>query len=114
MIPLLKVVNAKSLGIGNHSVMAIVRGKMKKVRKGIEQRDAAIKSGALGSLTVLYIAGKFRIPGEGTDAEKTGGTELWNAVRSAQLREGDVVIVAGADELPEAEYGALSAALTLL
>jgi len=112
-IPWSSSVEAKSLGIGDECAAVLVRGAGKNVRKGIEQRDAAVRVGADGGFTALFAKGRFTIPGEGTDCEKDGPRELWSAARSAGPREGDVLIVVGADSEEAAEIGALAAALTL-
>jgi hypothetical protein len=103
-----------SLGIGENYHAVILRKLSRKVRKGIEQRDAAIKAGAEGALTVIFESGKFFVPGEKRDCEARGPSEPWNSIRLASPKNGDTVIVAGAETEHLAEYGALSAALTLL
>ncbi|MDA4117853.1 MAG: DUF4443 domain-containing protein [Thaumarchaeota archaeon] len=112
-IPWSSVVNAKSLGIGRECYAVLIRGAARNVRKGIEQRDAAVRIGANGAFTAVFTSGHFALPGEGTDCEKDGPRELWSAVRAAKPEEGDVVIVVGADSEGDAELGALAAALTL-
>jgi hypothetical protein len=112
-IPWSSRVEAKSLGIGDECAAVLVRGAGKSVKKGIEQRDAAVRVGAIGAFTALFSKGRFTIPGEGTDCEKDGPRGLWSAARSAGPREGDVLIVVGADAREAAELGTLAAALTL-
>jgi hypothetical protein len=112
-IPWSSGVEARSLGIGVKCGAIIVRGAGRGVRKGIEQRDAAVRVGAIGAFTALFANGRFTIPGEGGDCEKDGPRGLWSAARAAGPREGDVLIVVGADSDEAAELGTLSAALTL-
>ncbi len=112
-IPWSSRVDAKSLGIGDECAALLVRGAGQNVRKGIEQRDAAVRVGAKGAFSALFASGRFTIPGEGTDCEKEGPPELWSAARSAGPRERDVLIVVGADSQEEADLGTLAAALTL-
>jgi hypothetical protein len=112
-IPWSSKVRAKSLGIGDRCSAVLVRGASKNVRKGIEQRDTAIRFGAIGAFTAVFTKGRFTLPGDGTDCEKDGPRELWSAARSAGPLEGDVLIVVGADSDEAAETGALAAALTL-
>jgi Domain of unknown function (DUF4443) len=112
-VPWSSPVDAKSLGIGDKCSAVLVRETAGKVRKGIEQRDAAIRVGAVGAYTALFTGGRFTLPGEGGDCEKDGPWELWPAARSAGPREGDALIVAGAGSDEAAELGALAAALTL-
>jgi uncharacterized protein DUF4443 len=112
-IPWSSIVNARSLGIGDRCSAVLVRGASGKVKKGIEQRDAAIRVGAMGAFTALFTRGRFTLPGEGEDCEKGGPKELWSAARSAGPREGDALIVVGADSDDAAGLGVLAAALTL-
>src|SRR5712692_2158381 len=112
-IPWSSKVRAKSLGIGDKCSAVLVRGAARNVRKGIEQRDAAIRVGAIGALTSVFAKGRFTLPGEGTDSERDGPRELWSAARSAGPQDGDIFIVVGADSDEAAELGTLAAALTL-
>ena len=112
-IPWSSAVNARSLGIGGMCSAVLVRGAGLKLRKGIEQRDAAIKVGASGALTAVFTRGRFALPGEGEDCEKDGPSGLWSAARSAGPREGDALVVVGAESDETAELGTLAAALTL-
>ena len=114
-LPWLSRVNAGALGMGKASYALVIRGKADRVRKGIEQRDAAIKAGASGALTVVYSGGKFKIPDEGTDCEAKGPSEPWTSLRKeAQPRNGDILVISAGDKPSSAEYGALAAALTLI
>lgn len=112
-IPWSSLVDAKSLGIGDECAAILVRGAAKNVRKGIEQRDAAVRVGAVGAFTAVFARGRFTIPGEGTDSEKDGPPGLWSAARSSGPREGDVLIVVGAESEEAGQLGTLAAALTL-
>jgi hypothetical protein len=114
-VPWSSSVDARSLGIGKECAAVLVRGAGKNVRKGLEQRDAAVRVGAKGAFTGLFAKGRFTLPGEDwVDCEKDGPDGLWSAARSARPMEGDVLIVAGADSEEAAELGALAAALTLI
>ena len=113
-IPWRSVVDGSSLGIGDHCFAINVRGKASKVSKGLEQRDAAIRAGASGAVTVIYGAKKFRIPSEGDDCEASGPSEPWISIRKSVPRTDDVIIVCGGETPLVAEYGGLTAALTLL
>ncbi len=107
-------VEAKSLDIGARCWAVAVSGAAKRVRYGIEQRDAAIKAGADGAFTAIFRAGRFSVPGEGTDCEKSGPGEPWTTVRTARLSDGDVVIVTGSHSEMDSENSALAALLTLV
>jgi hypothetical protein len=106
-------VDARTLELGERCWAVIVAGAAKKVRYGIEQRDAAIKAGADGAFTAIFRAGRFTVPGEGTDCEKDGPSEPWISIRKAGLREGDAAVVTGSSSETGSENGALAAVLTL-
>lgn len=113
-IPWSGSVKARSLGIGDQCAGVLIRGAGKNVRKGIEQRDAAVRVGAVGALTAVFTQGRFTLPGESADSEAGGPRELWSAARAAGPRDGDVFIVVGAGHEETAELGTLAAALTLI
>lgn len=114
LIPWSFALEAKSLGLGSANWGVNVRGKSDKMKKGIEQRDAAVKAGANGALTVIYNSGKFKVPPDDSDVEGKSRTEPWISVRSFGVIEGDLIIISGSEDILSAEYGALSAALSLL
>lgn len=118
-LPYLSLVESRPLGLGKYAWSIIVRGRESKVRNGIEQRDASIRVGAGGALTVIYSSSKFKIPGveksEDADCEALGPSEPWKTIRTqGKPKSGDVVIVSWADSSSLAENGALAAALTIL
>jgi len=110
------IVVGSSLGIGKVSYGLIVRERGGgRVNKGIEQRDAAIKAGANAALTVLYSKNKFLMPSTMSNCETKGPSEPWVSIRkTGALSDGDTIIIVGADNSLDAEYGALAAALTIL
>jgi hypothetical protein len=116
-IPYSFQVEATGLNLGKYNWSVIVRDKGAKVKKGLEQRDASIRVGATGALTVIYSGGKFGIPSENglEDCEAMGPSDPWTTIRNnSKPRNGDVVIVSGGDSNSLAEEGALAAALTVI
>ena len=107
-------VEAQSLGLGKNCWAVGVAGAARKVHHGIEQRDAAIRSGADGAFTAILRTGRFTVPGEGTDCEKDGPKEPWISIRKAGLSDGDAVIVTGSAAPAASENGAMAALMTLL
>ncbi|MGA2200141.1 MAG: DUF4443 domain-containing protein [Nitrososphaerales archaeon] len=107
-------VDARGLNLGERCWAVVVAGGARLVRYGIEQRDAAIKAGAGGAFTAVFKAGRFTVPGEGTDCEKDGPGEPWMTIRKAGLGEGDAVVVTGSSRETDSEDGALAAVLTLI
>jgi hypothetical protein len=116
-LPFSEAVDAKDLDLGKFTWYVILRDREGKLRKGLEQRDASVRAGATGALTVVYTRNKFKIPGDesAVDCEAMGPSEPWTTIRQrASPKNGDIVIVSGADSCTLAEEGALAAALTLL
>jgi predicted transcriptional regulator len=108
-------VEASSLGMGKYSWSVVLRGRSARVKRGIEQRDEAIKVGAKGALTLVFLEDRFKIPDDGTDCEKANPNGPWAFLREkANPKEKDVIIISGGDTPKLAEYGAISAALTIL
>lgn len=107
--------DAGKLAITKSNAAAHIRGMWAKVKLGVEQRDAAIRAGAVGATTILYMNGRFSIPQGSDDCERDFPDAVWRRLRSSlALQHGDVVIVASAESPPVANDGALAAALTLL
>jgi Domain of unknown function (DUF4443) len=103
------------LSIGAAHVAVKVTGAEGAVRGGIEQRDAAILSGASGALTYVIRRGRFAVPGGSSDCEKEFPGSVWDEVRgSLGPLNGDAVIVCGGKDEVSAKVGAISAALTLV
>jgi hypothetical protein len=89
----------------------MVRSAGGEVRKGIEERDAALIAGAEGATTFVYSDGRLLMPGFDTEIDADTMEQLMGLL---EPEEGDVIIV-GSDEDPfRAEFGAKSAALKLM
>ena len=103
-----------SLTIGPSNVAVLVRNVSDVVRYGIEQRDAAIKVGALGATTLIFRRNKLTMPGV------SGGVFeeipfIYNILLAKlKARENDVIIIGSANEKRLAEFGAKAAAFELL
>jgi len=98
-----------TVGPVNHAVL--IKGAASRVRRGIEQRDAALMAGALGATTLVLAAGRLMMPGMGEDVDPYV-SELVFEILSPE--EGDAVIIGSASTPVVAEIGALSASLKLL
>jgi len=107
-------VDARRLNIGGHCWAVAVAGGAKKVRYGLEQRDAAIKAGSDGAFTAVSKGGRFTVPGEGSDCERDGPGEPWVSARRMGISDGDAVVVTGSSGDADSENGALAAFLTLV
>ncbi len=95
------------------SVGIVVKNGERLVRRGIEQRDVAIKFGAAGAMTLILKSGKLLMP-EITNLSDEFPEFASKLIDNFFLKEGDVLIIAGASNLYDASYGALAAALLTL
>ena len=96
------------------NVAILVKGRGGKVRKGLEQRDAAVRAGAAGATTLVFRDKKLILPTVSLDLAKDYPKAFHQITRILSPEEDDVVIIAGADKPKEAEYGALAAAWTII
>ncbi len=108
-------VKGSKLTIGEHQAGLAVRGGGRDVQSGLEQRDSAVRVGALGATTFVIKDGRFALPGGSRDSEKDFPDRSWRILKEELVpKNGDAVIVCGASDVTTARLGALSAALTLL
>jgi hypothetical protein len=109
----IKDIDTGSLGLASKSVVAHIRGRARHVHSGIEQRDAAIKAGASGAITIIFHDGRFLLPPENLDLSKKNA-ELTRRLRQEfQPLENDTLLICSADDRWRAVEGVLSAAQTL-
>lgn len=106
-------INLKEVWGSPFSVGIVVRNGEQFVRKGIEQRDAAIRFGAKGAITLIFKSGKLLMP-ELTNLSDEFPEFASKLLNNFFLKEGDILIIVGADNYFEACFGALAAALTTL
>jgi hypothetical protein len=108
-------VGSSRLTVGIQQVAIGARGRGRRIGNGILQRDSAIMEGATGATTYAIKGSRFTIPGGSQDCERDFPSEAWKPLRKEIApRNGDAVILCGAQEEITARLGALSAALTLL
>ena len=103
-------VDAGDLTVGEVDVATIVRGAAKKVKRGIEQRDEAIKAGADGATVLIFKGGKLQFPYGSLRIGKELSSKLVEALKP---RERDVILIGTARNIAGAEAGARAAARTL-
>lgn len=106
-------IDAGNLSLASKSVVAHIRGGARAIRSGIEQRDAAIKAGALGAITVIFHDGKFFLPPDRFDLSKKNPDITERFRQEFQLSEGDVLVMGSAEDRWRAIEGVLGAAETL-
>jgi len=115
LIPARLRLDSTTLTVGREQAALLVRGGGSRVGNGIPQRDAAIKVGASGATTYLLRDSRFQIPGDSGDCENDFPGPVWKKLRrELGPKDGDAIIVCGAEEALLSEIGALSAAITLL
>ncbi|MCX8187345.1 MAG: hypothetical protein N3F65_01890 [Nitrososphaeria archaeon] len=91
----------------------LIKGGSGKVKRGLEQRDEAIKAGAKALMILSYVDSKLMMPGiSDLTVEKPEFAE--SLIKTLKPEEGDVILIAAGDSLLEARKGALAAAQTLL
>lgn len=95
----------------NYSVL--VKDRASKLRRGLEQRDAAIRAGAEAVMILVYRNGCLHMPGV-SNISKERPEFAAKLVEALRPGEGDVVIIAAAGRAADARNGALAAAQTLL
>jgi hypothetical protein len=109
------VVHGPELTVGAHQAAIDIRNGIRSVTSGIEQRDAAIKVGAAGATTYLIRSGKFTIPRGSNDCELDFPGEAWKMLRKELgPKEGDSIVLCGAETPTLAALGAVAAAITML
>jgi len=102
-------VDAGDLTVGEVDVATIVRGAADKVKRGIEQRDEAIKAGGDGATVLVFKAGKLRFPDGFTKVDE----KVVELIKMFEPRNGDVVIIGTGSDAIKADVGARAAARTL-
>jgi hypothetical protein len=98
-----------TVGLSNYAVL--VKGARRKIRRGVEERDAAIIAGAEGATTLVYDGERLQMPGVEMEIDPSIVDHIH---RNLRLSTGDVIIIGSADDPFDAEIGAISAALKLL
>jgi len=88
----------------------LVRGKADRVDNGTEQRDDAVRVGAEGAITLVARNGKVTFPRDERFPDQKD-LEPWKSQYG--IRNGDVIIIAGAARYEDAERGAITSALNL-
>ena len=102
------------LTIGASNIAVLVRDTAQAIGSGMEQRDAAIKSGALGATTLVFSNNKLALP-TGEENLSESMPELHDKlVTKLKPKENDVIIVGSGENRTNAEIGAKMAAIKLL
>jgi hypothetical protein len=109
------LVERSPLTVGSKQAAIRVKGSASLVQSGIEQRDSAIKVGALGATTYVISGSRFTVPGGSSDCEGDFPSPVWdNLRRELSPRDGDAIVIGGSTDYMKSQLGAIAAALTLL
>lgn len=92
----------------------LVRNAANKVSSGIEQRDAAVRAGANGAVTLLFKDDKLLMPTAEGSKTKQSADAVRQIVKNFRPEENGVIMIAGGDTERLAENGAWAAAWILL
>ncbi|HYW00841.1 MAG TPA: DUF4443 domain-containing protein [Candidatus Acidoferrum sp.] len=90
-----------------------MRDGARSVRSGIEQRDAAIRAGAAGAITVIYHDGMLLLPPDGFDLSEKNRSIAERLRKEFELLEGDALVIGSGDDKWKAVEDVLAAAETL-
>jgi len=104
-----------SIALGKFNYVVLLRNYAFAIKSGIEQRDAAIKIGALGATTLLYKVHKFVMPAA-SNREKDSfhiQPHIGNLLINKLMPEDNDIIIIGSDNknLRLAEFGVKNAVL---
>ena len=97
-----------SIAIGNYNYAVLLKGFRKAIRSGIEQRDHAIRIGALGATTLIYSNDKFMMP---DSKHALINDEVYGLLASLKPEDNDAIIIGSADDQLLAELAAKYSAL---
>jgi len=97
--------------VGSHDYAVLVRQAANHIKNGVEQRDVALLSGAIGATTLVYDGERLYMPGIGLELETSTSESLIEWLKPSK---GDVIIIGSSDTIISAEIGAKSAALNLI
>ncbi len=101
------------LGFGEFNVAILARNASQLVRSGIEERDASIRAGALGAMTLIFKDNALSVPGLSEDAEKDFPEITAQLLDKFQPNESDAILIVASDSSVSAEQAVRAAALSL-
>jgi len=106
--------DAEQLVLGKSNAAIMVKASGKNLKHGIEQRDAALRAGAEGAVTLRVKNREYVMPVEPEETLASLDPLVVKLESCFHPRDNDVLIVAGAQERKLAHFGAMAAALTLI
>ncbi len=103
-------IELEGITIGKYNCAVLVKGMAERIKLGCEQRDEAVRAGAIGATTLVVEEGKLVFPGDSKFPDQESVAPL---KRAFDLEDGDAIIVGSAFSYEVAEKGAVSAALAV-
>lgn len=111
-IPKETVIPKSSITVGKFNYVVLVKNIANSIRSGIEQRDVAIKSGAMGATTLIFKDGKFLISGTNFNALVEELYVQKTLIKNLHPDDNDVIIIGSDNHNKQyAEIAAKNAAL---
>jgi len=96
-----------------NSKAVLVKGASRYIKKGLEERDAAIRMGATGTLIITYSGGALWFPELANLSEEN--PELAESIKQRIApRENDVIIISWSSSAKDSERGVLNAAIEIM
>lgn len=100
-----------SIALGKFNHVILLKGMAHNIRSGIEQRDAAIKAGAVGATTFVCKNERLVLPGTGEDLMRNDQKIHLLIMNRLLPDQDDVIIIGSSHNKRIAEMAAKSAAL---
>lgn len=100
-----------SIGLGKYNHVVLLKGLEPKIGSGVEQRDTAIRMGAVGATTLLFKEGKLLMPGLNQDSLRKDPNIRKLILQKLQPENKDVIIIGSADKKKTAEFATKKTAL---
>ena len=100
-----------SVALGKFNYAVLVKDIAYNVRSGIEQRDVAIKLGAVGATTLIFKNGRLLMPDTREDLLRNNPKIHSLIIKKLEPEENDVIIIGSSENKKTAELAAKSAAL---
>jgi len=97
-----------------HNYAFLIKNKGRNVVTGIEQRDAAIVTGAIGAVVIVSRQGHLAIESVSNRLERQFPEAALVLQKTFNPDENDVVVLVGATSPPRAQHGAFAASWTLI
>lgn len=107
----MQTIDMGELTIGKADCVIRIPGMASKVKYGCEERDNAIKAGAIGATTLICSEGTIIFPG----SEYRVDPKIESKIKERFIiKNDDVIIIGTADEYKSAEVGAVTSGLELI